>query len=141
MDDRAQLILELYKTQLERWNRRREDEWRVTLLFWTGIAVFTGFLIGKFRMTSLHFLIYFGIWLCYTLLWVRGVWWANMRDKKEAEVYKSKLEVALGTLKQEQIYTEPSWHEFVRDWSVWAQAILTLIVFLFSWFVLYQTGS
>ena len=141
MDDRTKLVLELYKTQLQRWNRRREDEWKVTLVLWSGVAFFTAFLAGKFQTTKLHLLLYSGLWLCYILLWLRGVWWANARDKKWAEVYKSKLEVVLSDRKEERTYTDPTWREFFRDWSVRAQALLTLLIFLVSWFVLYQTGG
>lgn len=141
MDDQTELILELYKTQVQRWNKRREDEWRVTLVFWSGAAFFTAFLAGKFQTTALHLLVYSGLWLCYIFLWLRGVWWANARDKKWAKVYKSKLEVVLGDREKEKTYTDPTWYEFFHDWSVWAQALLTLLVFLVSWFVLYQTGE
>lgn len=136
MDEKARVVLELYKAHLDRWNRRREDEWKVTLLFWTGAAVFTGFLIGKFRMAQCHLLIYLGIWLSYVLLWVRGVWWANSRDKKRADSYRVQVEALLGINIQVK---EPTWKEFFRDWSVWAQTIFTLLIFLVSWFILYQT--
>ena len=44
------LLIEAYRMQLERWNKRRDVEWRLTLTIWSTILVITLALTGKYQL-------------------------------------------------------------------------------------------
>ncbi len=87
-------LIEMYKIQIERWNKRRDIEWRFVLTFWSGVVIITGFLAGKIELPPWSLIIYLIVWLWY-VLWLYGLWSANDRDKREADNYKSEIDAKL----------------------------------------------
>jgi len=89
---RADLLLTLHKTTVDRYDKRREIEWKVTVGLWTAIIVITGFGAGKVRLQ--YWLVgglYFALWYIYALVWTRGHWLANELDREAAAFYANAI--------------------------------------------------
>jgi len=137
MNDRDTLI-ELYKTQLEQWNKRRVDEWGITLSLWTSVTVGTGLLAGKVQMNKEHLFGYLIIWLLYTRIWAWNISQANRSDKTWARVYLRKIQLSLSIegVTEEVQYVQPKWWQVFEDWSFWAKAVFTAGILGLSWYIL-----
>ena len=147
MDNNSELLLRLYEKQLDSWNRRRDYEWKITILFWTGAIVSTGFIADKFKFEQMHIFPYIVIcvivlWLAFVFLWLKGVWTANEKDKNWASVYRSRIEAQIGMIREEdvEIYKKPSWSEFIADYSMRFQALFTFVLLILIWYMLYKVG-
>jgi hypothetical protein len=134
--EKTQAFLELYKLQWDRYDKRRDFEWKVTLGLWTGIAVITGFLAGKVQVTVLHLVIYIAIWVVYTFCWSAGSWQKNEEDKEYALVYLRKAEQLLNHIKDERTFSKPNYWGFLKNWSRRSQILATALFLLISWYVL-----
>lgn len=140
---RTNHLIEMYRIQIERWNKRRDVEWRFALAFWTGVIVSTGFLAGKIQLPWWTGFIYLTVLVCYVHFWLYGLWTANDEDKREADNYKSKIENKLCIKadvnhdKRSESGREQS-KRFLMDWSMRAQIFFTIIIFLASWYALYK---
>ncbi len=132
------ILLRMYEKQLDRWNRRRDDEWKITITFWTGAFVSTGFLANKLKLEVWHLSLYVIIWIIY-VFWLRGVWTANAKDKTWASVYKSRIDISIEIEPTESMkkYKEPNPLDFLKDWSMRFQAIFTFALLLLCWYTLY----
>lgn len=135
--DRVNFLLRLYEKSIDSWSQRRAYEWKVTILIWTGVVASSGFLVGKLKLTYYHLIGYIALWLVYYLLWLRGVWTANSKDKHWAQYYRERAEVVLGIRSDSPPPpTSPRTLKFFTDWSMVAQAIFTGMLLLFGWYVL-----
>ena len=140
---RIDSLIEMYRIQIERWNKRRDIEWRLALTFWSGIVVITGFLAGKIQLPWWTVFIYLTALICYVRLWLYGLWSANDGDKREADNYKSKIDTKL-CFKNVCNYDRHSGakqekeNKFWKDWSMRAQIFFTIIIFSASWYALYK---
>jgi hypothetical protein len=137
-EDKLLLVNELYRSQLLRWNRRRDDEWKVTGSVWAASLGATVFLAGKLHLAGWAWAWYLVGWLIYVVFWLKPVWTANYWDKQWAEVYRSHLDQALN-IRSDVLSSvlEPKWGAFARDWSMRFQAISTAAVLCLACFGLY----
>ena len=49
MPDKKDMLIEVYRIQVERWNKRRDIEWRLTLTLWSTALIITFALAGKYE--------------------------------------------------------------------------------------------
>ena len=81
MPDQKDMLVEAYRIQVERWNKRRDLEWRVNRMFWGIILVITLSLAGKYQFTGwtsvIHGVLFVGSICCgFEVIWLR-----NAEDK------------------------------------------------------------
>lgn len=139
---RTDQLIEMYKIQIERWNKRRDIEWRFVLTFWSGVVIITGFLAGKIELPLWSWIIYLIVWLCYVRFWLYGLWSANDRDKREANNYKSEIDAKL-CIKNDCNHDkrfeaeQKQCQRFLNDWNVRAQLLFIIIILIASGCVLY----
>lgn len=95
------VIMDLYKSHTDLFDKRRALEWRVTIGLWVGIIVITGFLFGKVNIEPVLKSFWFDIpvvvkiliisgafALTYHFLWLKGTFLANEKDKRWSYFYK-----------------------------------------------------
>lgn len=111
----------------------------LTITFWTGAIVSTGFLATKLNLRFWHIILYIVMVYVFVFFWLKGVWKANEKDKIWASVYKSRIDaeiniIPIGSIEE---YEEPESCGFYKDWSMRFQAIFTLALLLLCWYTLY----
>lgn len=141
----AEILLRLYENQLDCRNRRRDYEWKITILFWTGAIVSTGFLANQFKLEQRHIFLNIVIfvlilWMLFVFFWLRGIWKSNAVDKKYADVYRSNIEAIIRMRSVESIvkYEEPCWCDFIIDYSMQFQALFSLALLILICYMLYN---
>jgi len=89
--DKIELCFKQAELGASRWDRRRNDEWKVTLLFWGGLLASAKFIREANVSVPLIFLIVGGISFIaiYTFIWLRGLWRANYNDKNWEFFYRA----------------------------------------------------
>lgn len=141
MEDKEKLkgYIELYKAQLERFDKRRDIEWKVTLGLWVGIFIFTGFALNNLQIVYFDLWIYAVVWLLFILGITRGTWIANETDKAHANVYRNRIEVLIG-YKEDNLELEkpPAWG-FITNYARLFQIATTAILLLASWYFLFKS--
>lgn len=135
-NEKATAFIELYKCQWQRYDKRRDFEWKVTLGLWTGIAAVTAFLAGKIQFSEIHARAYIAIWIVYVFMWTRGSWWKNEEDREFALVYLNRAEQLLKHTKEDREAKKPVWWKFLINWSRFSQISVTAVLMLLSWYVL-----
>lgn len=58
MPNEKDMLIETYRIQVERWNKRRDIEWRVALTFWSAIVIITLGIAGKIHSPCVIAVIY-----------------------------------------------------------------------------------
>lgn len=129
--------MELYKSQWDRYDKRRDIEWKVTMGLWTGIAVLTGFLAGKVQLSAWDLWIYVLVWVIFSFVWTSNCWHANRKDRNFALVYLNCIERIIGHTSETVEFHEPSRLDFLKDWSRISQIFTTGVLMLFSWYLLH----
>jgi hypothetical protein len=146
--DQIDLCLRQSDIGAERWNRRRDDEWRITLAFWVGILAAGKFLYDSHVTVGLMT----GVWVgvaalvvlaSYLLIWLRGLWAANHSDKAwEFHFRKAAAELLAGTVTSVSMppvrtkapsVLPPKWRDwkpFLADWSMMFQLLITAFLLL-----------
>ena len=65
MSNEKDMLIEAYRIQVERWNKRRDIEWRLTLTLWSTILITTFALAGKIQppgyIVIIHVALFIGI--------------------------------------------------------------------------------
>ena len=161
MMDKNAMLIEAYRIQVERWNKRRDIEWRLTLTLWSTILIITFAVAGKIELTLVKGLIigiiYFFLFVVYWH-WVRGLWIRNAQDKDWMYRYQEKINTEMlidGTLEKGVIprpcdctkscdYTKScqcnfcvcNYIQVCKDWSACSQLLLTLVILVFSFLIL-----
>ncbi len=149
--EKSEKLLFLYEKQLDSFNRRREYEWKITLIFWTGAIGSTGFLVNKLNLEHscmeqwYIFNIMMGVfvlWVLFVFLWLSGIWVANEKDKRWAKFYRKQIEAEINM--EESSIKEPEkpyrW-DFIGDWSMQFQALFSLALLILIWYMLYNLPS
>ena len=138
------MLIEAYRIQVERWNKRRDIEWRLTLTLWSTILIVTFTLAGKIQLTlckgiitGIIYLALFGVYWH----WVRGLWIRNSQDKDWMYRYQEKINTKMliyGTLDKGVIPKKSGCNYFQvwKDWSACSQLSLTLIILIGSFLML-----
>jgi hypothetical protein len=117
----------------DRWDKRRDYEWKFSVSLWTLLAAGSAVLAGKGQVPWWIFLIPGGLhaW------WLHGVWAANDFDKTMARNFRDQAQVLLAG----EIATIPDFpkkrkaYEMLFDWSMRFQLICTLLLGLVLVFV------
>lgn len=135
--EKIQSYIELYKIQLERYDKRRNFEWKVTMGLWTSIVVLTGFLAGKVHLSWTALGGYIFILIIFSTLWTCGGWLANAKDRNHALVYLNRIEMLLGYTSEEKNYEKPRRLECYKNWSRLFQIMAAGIIMFLSWYFLY----
>ena len=136
--DKLQGYIEIYRIQLERFDKRRDIEWKVNMAIWTSIVVVTGFLAGKVPLGRCSLLIYTILWIIYSFLWTLNSWYTNKRDMSHALIYLNRIEILLGYKNQENEFKKPLRKDFIMNWSRLSQIIFTGVLLFVSWYFLHN---
>ena len=147
MPDEKDMLTETYRIQVERWNKRRAIEWRLTLTLWSTILIVTFAIAGKVQPhwfdILMIYLVPFGVYWH----WVRGLWIRNAEDKCWMYKYQEKINTKLliyGKLDKGATPNKPikccnNYFEVWTDWSACSQLLLTLIILVSSGLILHYT--
>lgn len=136
-EEKAKAYIELYRIQLERFDKRRDIEWKVTIGLWTGIAILTGFLAGKVQLGWPDLWIYILVWGVFSFLWTSNNRFANRRDMNFALVYLNRIELLIDHTVKKIEFQMPRRRDFLRDWSRISQIVATAVIMLLSWYFLH----
>ena len=157
MPDENDMLIETYRIQVERWNKRRDIEWRVALTFWSAIVIITLGIAGKIQPPPCVIVLIYAILFFLYWHWIRCLWIRNAEDKKWMYKYQKKINKKL------LIYDELEKGEFpnkqtkwcdsrigwfwscvkshvkvLHDWSVRSQLLFTLFLLMGSGFILHH---
>ena len=146
MPDENNMLIEAYRIQVERWNKRRDIEWRLTLTLWSTIVVTTFALAGKDEFTWHIGIIYLAVFGIYWH-WIRCLWVRNAEDKdwtfKYQEIINTKLcvhgKLERGRFPKKPITWRNNYFEVWKDWAMRSQLLLTTVILGFSFLILYLT--
>ena len=99
MPNEKDMLIEAYRIQVERWNKRRDIEWRLTLTLWSTILITTFALAGKIQyhfglIGIIIYMVLFGIY-CF---WICNLWRRNACDKDWMYNYQKKINEKLSHL-------------------------------------------
>ena len=135
-EEKLKTYIELYKVKLERFDKRRNFEWKVTIGLWTGLSVLTGFLAGKIQLSLFHLVFYIAVWGIFTFVWTRGSWCANEKDMQYAHVYRNHVENLIGHTTEKYTFQPPDWKKCFTNWSRLSQILTTALIMFMSWYYL-----
>ena len=124
------MLIEAYRIQVERWNKRRDIEWRLTLTLWSTILIITFALAGKHQFPwciGIIHLTLFGIY-CY---WICNLWRRNACDKKQMYNYQKKINEKLSICSND--VSEEGW----KYWNTVSQLLFTSLILVCSFLILY----
>ena len=99
-------FLKLYEIQKDCFDKRRVTVWRVSVSFWTAIAVGTGFLVQKVQISVCTWWFFALAFVAFCFGWLMRVWYADQIDHMWMYVYRSHAEKALGIAKKALKYGE-----------------------------------
>ena len=134
MMDKNAMLIEAYRIQVERWNKRRDIEWRLTLTLWSTILIITFALAGKYQFPcyiGVAHLILFGMYI----YWIIKLWERNRSDKDQMDTYQEKINKKLGIDEELDDPPDKAWN----DWSMRSQLGFTLLILSCSFLILYYT--
>lgn len=135
-EEKTKTYIELYRIQLERFDKRRDIEWKVTMGLWTGIVVLTGFLAGKVQLNVSDLWIYALVWGVFSVLWTSSNRFANRRDMNFALVYLNRIEMLVGHTDKTVEFDMPRRWDFLLDGSRVSQILATAAIMFLSWYFL-----
>jgi hypothetical protein len=126
-----------------RFNDRRKYEWQTTVALWTLLAAGI-----KFAPGNIPAWIPMPLVVAYAMLWLRGVWLANDKDKQMAHYYRCTAERLL--LQMEPTLKKPAKLQILEN-EAWAGKIKSSLLqnryfrfwfgFLLDWSMLFQLSS
>ena len=146
MPDENDMLIEAYRIQVERWNKRRDIEWRLTLTLWSTILIITFALAGKgqppWYIVILHLVLFFIYWH-----WIRCLWIRNAGDKCWMHKYQGRINTKLcvhdkvdkGKFPNKPITLLNNYFKVWDDWAMRSQLFFTLFILVFSFLMLYCT--
>ena len=131
------MLIEAYRIQVERWNKRRDIEWRVTLTLWSTILIITFAIAGKIQPHCCVIVaIYATLFLIY-LFWTVKLWERNAEDKTWLYKYQAKINEELSVSgKRTPLDNAPK--NALQDWSVISQLLFALILLVGSGLILHH---
>ena len=134
MPDENAMLIEAYRIQVERWNKRRDIEWRLTLTLWSTILIITFTLAGKIEPTWFKFLIGIIDVILFVIYWywLVKLWGRNAVDKEWMYKYQKKINKKLEML--DELDTTPN--RALKDWSIQSQLSFTFVILACSFLVL-----
>jgi hypothetical protein len=144
MPNEKNMLIEAYRIQVERWNKRRDIEWRLTLTLWSTILIITFAIAGKIQPLWFDILIIYMVLFGVYWHWVRGLWIRNAEDKDWMYRYQEKINTKLLIYDKLDKGTRPNkplkwWRNYFKvwkDWSACSQLLLTLVILVSSGLIL-----
>ena len=131
------MLTETYRAQVERWNRRRDIEWRLTLTLWSTILITTFAIAGKIQPHWVVILIiYMALFGAY-LFWIVNLWKRNDFDKKWMYKYQTKINEELSIIGNVTPDNAPK--HALEDWSMLSQLLFAFILLTVSGLILHYT--
>lgn len=135
------MLIETYRIQVERWNKRRDIEWRVALTFWSAIVIITFGISCKIQPPNCVIFVIYSILFFLYWHWIRCLWIRNAEDKKWMYKYQKKINKKLliyDVLEKGRFPNKPiTWYnnylKVFCDWSVCSQLLFTLFLFNGQW--------
>ena len=130
MPNEKDMLIEAYRIQVERWNKRRDIEWRLTLTLWSTILITTFALTGKYQYPwciGIIHLTLFGIY-CF---WICNLWRRNACDKKQMYNYQKKINEKLSICSND--VSEEGW----KYWNTVSQLLFTFVILVCSFLILH----
>ena len=135
-DEKQMLLIEAYRIQVERFNKRRDIEWRLTLTLWSTIVIITFAIAGKIQPHWFDILIiYLALFGAY-LFWIINLWERNAEDKKWIIEYQAKINNELSINENATLEKIPQ--NALHDWSVRSQLLFALILLVGSGLILHH---
>ena len=142
--NKKDMLIEVYRIQVERWNKRRDIEWRLTLTLWSTIVIITFALAGKIELTgcrgiiigTIIGIIYIFLFLIYWF-WIHNLWKRNDFDKERMYNYQEEINNTLNycdDVKPDDV-PQNAWD----DWSARSQLCFTFLILVFSILILCLT--
>ena len=146
MPNENDMLIETYRIQVERWNKRRGIEWRLILTLWSTILITTFTLAGKIQPPWYMFILHGVVFVIYWH-WVRGLWIRNAEDKNWMYRYQEKINTKLliydkldkGTCPNKPPKWWKNYFKVLWDWSARSQLLLTLVILVSSGLILNYT--
>ena len=144
MPNENDMLIETYRIQVERWNKRRDIEWRLTLTLWSTIVIITFAAAGKIQPPWYIILIIhlglFGIYWC----WIRGLWIRQTEDKDWMYKYQEKINTTLhifcnlekGAKPNKPLKRHKNYFKVWTDWSASSQLLFTFVILVGSGLIL-----
>lgn len=139
MDDREAYV-ELAKLSQQSKENRNAIEWKVAFGLWTGIAVFTWFLVDVgVRLPSLALanlgVIYIGVLAIWTLCWQLPLHRANRRDGQWKHWFMDKAEQRTVSPAPDPRANDPVWWDSAKRPWLWGQVLMTLMFLALSFLI------
>ena len=135
MPDENDMLIETYRIQVERWNKRRDIEWRLTLTLWSTIFLVTFAIAGKIRPQCCVIVAIYTILFLIYLFWTVRLWERNAEDKKWMDKYQTKINEELSIRGSATLDKSPP--SALRDWNVISQLLFALFLFTVSGLILH----
>ena len=135
-NEKHMLLIEAYRIQVERFNKRRDIEWRLTLTLWSTIVIITFAIAGKIQPHWFDILIiYLALFGAY-LFWIINLWKRNDFDKKWMYKYQTKINDELSISGNATPHNAPK--QALSDWSMLSQLLFALILLVGSGLILHH---
>ena len=124
--------IELAKIYFDKFESRRGYQWKINLSFWLGIAAFTYYFTGQFKVDNTLIILYLYVFINY-VIWSVGLQSRQQKDGKSLAYWLKIIEEENG--KNE--FKEPSW--FGKYWSWISEISFTFILLFLSIYALFKT--
>ena len=146
MTNEKDMLIEAYRIQVERWNKRRDIEWRVALTFWSAIVIITFGIAGKIQPSACVMVPIYAVLFVLYWHWIRCLWIRNAEDKKWMYKYQKKINKKLficdvlekGRFPKKPITWCNNYLKVFMDWSVRSQLVFTLFLLAGSGLILHH---
>ena len=137
MPNENDMLIEAYRIQVERWSKRRDIEWRLTLTLWSTILIVTFAIAGKVQPHWFDILIIYLVIFGAYLFWIINLWKRNDFDKKWMYKYQTKINEGLSISGNATPDNVPK--HALQDWSMRSQLLFAFILLTVSGLILYFT--
>ena len=143
--DKIEFCLKQAELGAARWDRRRTDEWKVTLLFWAGLLAAAKFAHGAKVVIPLVALCSGGtiFILLYVFVWLRGLWMANHNDKQWEMHFRYEAAKLMSSqddnVSPPPSKTKPPLKMFLCSYSMIFQMAMTLIITILALMIIANT--
>jgi hypothetical protein len=137
--DRMDALFKLADAAWHSFERRSSYEWQVSFALWSGLGLFAGFMlkggahIVHPRLTKLIVVTAcVSIWFVYALVWSKGLYERNQKDKELADTYWGMIEGELNISPRPNYPAESHW-----NWSHGTQIAITSLLMLLDIFAVF----
>ncbi|NLF73181.1 MAG: hypothetical protein GX575_29445 [Candidatus Anammoximicrobium sp.] len=149
---KEEIYLELAKIAQQSIESRRAYEWKIAFGLWSGIGLFTYFMVeshfslAEWQLSGLGVL-YAIIWCVWTFTWQPFLHLAFEKDKRWKHYYMHKAEIRDETKSQKDPWeptAEPSCRAMMRQMKkpwMWVQSLPTAVFLIASFAIIHGTAA